>query len=108
VMLAVFHANEELFHTGWFVESMATQVLVIFIIRTKRNPFKSRPSRWLVAFSLTITVLAAALPFTPAAGYLGFVPLPPLFFLILLCMVIVYLMAVEGVKQWFYRRLAAD
>jgi Mg2+-importing ATPase len=108
VMLAIFHANEALFHTGWFVESMATQVLVIFIIRTRRNPFKSRPNRWLVACSLTVAALAAALPFTTAAGYLGFVPLPPLFFLILLCMVIIYLLAVEGVKRWFFRRLAAD
>jgi len=108
VMLMIFHANEALFHTGWFVESMATQVLVIFIIRTRRNPFKSRPNRWLVAFSLTVAALAAALPFTPFAGFLGFVPPPPLFLLILLCMVIVYLIAVEGVKRWFFRRLAAD
>jgi Mg2+-importing ATPase len=108
VMLAIFHANEALFHTGWFVESMATQVLVIFIIRTRRNPFKSRPNRWLVACSLTVAALAAALPFTPFAGYLGFVPPPPFFFLILLCMVIIYLFAVEGAKRWFFRRLAAD
>ncbi len=108
VMLALFHANELLFHTGWFVESMATQVLVIFIIRTRRNPFKSRPNRWLVAFSLAVATIAAMLPFTPMAGYLGFVPLPPLFLLILLCMVIIYLMAVEGVKRWFFRRLATD
>jgi Mg2+-importing ATPase len=108
VMLAVFHAGEALFHTGWFVESMATQVLVIFVIRTRRNPFSSRPNRWLVICSLTVAVLAAVLPFTPLASHLGFVPPPPLFFLILVCMVIVYLLAVEGVKRWFFRRLAAD
>ena len=59
VMLAVFHAGEALFHTGWFIESMATQVLVIFIIRTRRNPFKSRPNPWLIACSLTVVAVAA-------------------------------------------------
>ncbi|HEY6871955.1 MAG TPA: cation transporting ATPase C-terminal domain-containing protein [Geobacteraceae bacterium] len=68
VMLAVFHAGEALFHTGWFIESMATQVLVIFIIRTRRNPFRSRPNPWLVACSLTVVAAAVLLPFTPFGG----------------------------------------
>ena len=79
VMLTVFHAGEALFHTGWFIESMATQVLVIFIIRTRRNPFKSRPNPWLIACSLTVVAVAAALPFTPAGVHLGFVA-PPAFY----------------------------
>ncbi len=108
VMLAVFHAGEALFHTGWFIESMATQVLVIFVIRTRRNPFKSRPNPLLAAFSLTVVAVAALLPLTPAGGYLGFVAPPILFFLILASMVLVYLLAVEGMKQWFFRRFAAD
>ncbi len=106
VMLHVFHAGAELFHTGWFIESMATQVLVIFIIRTRRNPFKSRPNAWLTVSSLAVVAAAAALPFTPLSGALGFVQPPPLFFLILAGMVLCYLCAVEVIKRWFFRHLA--
>ena len=108
IMLAVFHAGEALFHTGWFIESMATQVLVIFIIRTRKNPLKSRPNPWLIACSLTVVAVAVLLPFTPAGVYLGFVAPPALFFLILIVMLLAYLLAVEGMKQWFFRHFAAE
>jgi len=103
ILLKVFGAGEELFHTGWFIESIATQVLVIFVIRTRGNPFKSRPSIALTITSLTVVLLAIALPFTPFAAQLGFVAPPPLFFMILPAMVLCYLVAVEFVKQLFYR-----
>jgi P-type Mg2+ transporter len=108
VMLAVFDAGEALFHTGWFIESMATQVLVIFIIRTRKNPFRSRPNSWLVACSLTVVAVAVLLPFTPAGVYLGFVAPPAFFFVILAAILIVYLSSVEGMKQRFFRRFAAE
>jgi P-type Mg2+ transporter len=108
IMLAVFHAGEALFHTGWFIESMATQVLVIFIIRTRKNPFKSRPNPWLIACSLTVVAVAVLLPFTPAGVYLGFVAPPAFFFLVLTTMLLAYLLAVEGMKRWFFRRFAAE
>lgn len=104
VLLKVFAADEALFHTGWFVESIATQVLVIFIIRTRRNPLRSRPSRLLAATSLAVVAVAASLPFTPFGQQVGFVPLPGLFFIILAGLVAAYLVAVEAVKRWFYRR----
>jgi Mg2+-importing ATPase len=103
VMLGIFHAGEKLFHTGWFVESLATQVLVIFVIRTHKNPFRSRPHPLLSGCSLLVVVLAVVLPFTSLADYLGFEPLPPMFFLVLTGMVAVYLLIVEQVKQWFFR-----
>ncbi len=103
ILLKVLGAGEELFHTGWFIESIATQVLVIFIIRTRGNPFKSRPSVALTATSLVVVLIAVALPFTPLATHLGFVAPPPLFFLILLAIVFCYLVAVEFVKRLFYR-----
>jgi Mg2+-importing ATPase len=106
VMIKVFQANETLFHTGWFIESLATQVLVIFIIRTKKNPLKSRPNPWLTTCSLMVVALAILLPFTPLGPLLGFVAPPPLFFFILTSMVIVYLLIVERVKQWFYKHYA--
>ena len=106
IMLHVFHAGEELFHTGWFVESMATQVLVIFIIRTRLNPLKSRPSFWLTLCSLMVVALAVFFPYTPLGRYFGFVPPPLAFYLILAGLVLFYLFAVEGIKQWFFRRFA--
>jgi Mg2+-importing ATPase len=104
LMLHLFHAGEQLFHTGWFIESMATQVLVIFIIRTRRNPFKSRPNIWLTLCSLSVVCLAIALPFTPLGRYFGFVPPPLSFYAILAGLVLFYLFAVEGIKQWFFRK----
>ena len=106
LMLGFFHAGAALFHTGWFVESMATQVLVIFIIRTNKNPFKSRPNPWLAGCSLAVVGIAIALPFTVLGHYLGFVPPPPMFFVALAGMVVVYLTSVGLVKQWFFRHFA--
>ena len=68
VLLKLFHAGEALFQTGWFIESMATQVLVIFVIRTTKNPFRSRPNGWLTTTSLTVVLIAAVLPLTPIRG----------------------------------------
>ncbi len=104
IMLAVFNANEALFQTGWFMESMATQVLVIFVIRTHRNPFHSRPHPWLTATSLAVVAIAAVLPFTPVGTYFGFVAPPPLFFVVLVVLTLGYLIVVEGVKRSFFRR----
>jgi Mg2+-importing ATPase len=106
VMLHLFRAGEALFHTGWFIESMATQVLVIFVIRTRGNPLRSRPSRLLTLTSLAVVAAAVALPFTLLGARLGFVPPPARFFGILATMVTVYLGGVEIVKRWFYRRFA--
>jgi Mg2+-importing ATPase len=104
VMLAIFHASETLFHTGWFVESLATQTLVLFIIRTSGNPFNSRPSRSLTIMVLLIVATGMALPYTPLAGALGFTPLPALFFLFLIVATGTYLLLVEGGKRILMRR----
>jgi len=108
VMLEVFSAGEALFHTGWFMESIATQVLVIFVIRTRGNPLHSRPSLALTVTSLAAVAVGMALPYTPLGARLGFVPLPAVFFLILGAIVLVYLVMVQGVKDWFYRHLASE
>jgi Mg2+-importing ATPase len=103
LLIRLFEAQESMFRTGWFVESMATQVLVIFVIRTRRNPLRSRPQRWLILTSLAVVLTAMALPFTLLAPYLGFTPLPPAFFGLLVVLVASYLVMVEKGKQWFYR-----
>ena len=101
----LLQADEALFHTGWFVESIATQVLVIFVIRTRRNPLRSHPNRWLIGTSLAVVFAAMSLPFTPLAPYLGFAPLPLSYFGLLALLLGSYLVMVEAAKQWFYRRL---
>jgi P-type Mg2+ transporter len=106
IMLRVFHAPEALFHTGWFVESLATQTLVLFVIRTVGNPLRSRPSVPLTITVLLIVAFGLLLPFTPLAAPLGFTPLPALYFLFLAVMIITYLLLVEVVKHWLMRRLA--
>jgi len=103
IMLVVLQADEKLFQTGWFVESLCTQVLVIFIIRTRGNPLKSRAHPLLKATSLAVVVIAMFLPFTPLGTHFGFVPPPARFYFILGAMVLVYLFIVELAKQGFYR-----
>jgi Mg2+-importing ATPase len=107
IMLVVLQANEKLFQTGWFVESLCTQVLVIFIIRTRGNPLNSRPHPVLIATSLAVVAIAVLLPFTPIGTHFGFVPPPAKFYFILGAMVLVYLFLVELAKQGFYRWSAA-
>ena len=105
VMIWVFDAGESLFQSAWFVESLATQTLVIFVIRTRRVPFlRSRPSKPLLATTLACAALGVAVPFTPLADLLGFEALPPAFLGALAGMVVAYLALVEFGKYLFYRR----
>lgn len=103
VMLKVLHADEQLFQSGWFVESLCTQVLVIFVIRTRGNPFKSRPHPLLALASLAVVALALILPWTALGGHFGLVSLPARFYVILGSMVVIYLLVVQLTKLGFYR-----
>jgi Mg2+-importing ATPase len=104
IMLAVLHAGDSEFRTGWFVESIATQTLVIYVIRTRRVPFlRSRPSLPMLLVPVTAALVGAVLPYTGLARLLGFTPLPAAFFGLLVGMVVVYLLLVELAKTWFYR-----
>jgi Mg2+-importing ATPase len=107
VLLRVLHASEALFHTGWFVESLATQTLVIFVIRTASSPLRSHTSRALTLTTLGIVALGVLLPYSPAARVLGLVPLPLAFFAFLVVATATYLAMVNGVKFWLFRRAFA-
>ena len=96
--LRYFHASPRLFHTGWFVESLATQTLVIFVIRTMGNPLKSRPSAALAATTTAIVVVGATLPSTPLGRWLGFETLPLSYLLYVAIATLTYLLLVEVVK----------
>jgi Mg2+-importing ATPase len=99
VMLHVFHASQVLFHTGWFVESLATQTLVIFVIRTMQSPLRSRPSLALAATTCAVVLVSCLLPFSPLAPWLGFAPLPATYFAFLGAATLTYLVLVEVVKR---------
>lgn len=105
VLLKVFLASEQFFHTGWFVESLATQTLVIFVIRTARNPLQSRPSLALTITTVAIVLFGTFLPFTRLGSLLGFAPLPLTFLLFVALATVTYLLLVEVVKRRLMRRL---
>jgi P-type Mg2+ transporter len=94
-----------LFQTGWFIESLMTQTLIIHIIRTNRIPFlRSRPSTLLVLTTISILLIGAALPYSPLAGALGFVPLPQAYWPYLLGTLLCYALLTLGVKRWMLSR----
>lgn len=109
IMWYIFHATLSLFQTGWFVESLATQVFVVYIIRTSKIPFiESRPSSTFFIVTLSIVIFGAILPYTFLGRLMGFAPLPWLFFLILIIMILAYLVLVQFVKQWFIKKFGYE
>jgi Mg2+-importing ATPase len=111
IMLYIFHTwknaagDAALFHTGWFVESLFTQTLIIHVIRTNKIPFiQSRASKALLATSMIIMAFGACLPYSPLAGALGLVALPGLYWLLLAGILMCYVVLTQVVKTWFYRR----
>jgi Mg2+-importing ATPase len=115
MMLYIFHCwntrtpelaahSERLFQTGWFVESLLTQTLIIHVIRTRKIPFlQSRPSWPLMVMSVCIMAFGIALPFTPLGTYLGFTTLPRLYWPLLLLTLLCYVLLTQGVKTWLVR-----
>jgi len=107
MMLFIFDAwsNPSLFQTGWFVESLLTQTLIIHIIRTARVPFiESRASAALLTTSIIICVIGIALPFTWVGSVLGFTPLPWLYWPLVVAMLLSYAILTHLVKVWFVRK----
>jgi Mg2+-importing ATPase len=107
MMLYVFNCwhNPALFQTGWFVESLFTQTLIIHVIRTNKIPFLQSWASWpLILSSVIIVAVGAGLTVSPLAGALGFVPLPPLYWLLLAIILVCYVVLTQLVKTWFYHR----
>jgi Mg2+-importing ATPase len=100
---------EQLFHTGWFVESLLTQTLIVHIIRTQRIPFiQSRASKTMTFTTLLVMAVGVWLPFSPVAGYIGLVPLPPVFFVWIAGFLLAYSVLTHVIKMWFVRRFGLD
>jgi Mg2+-importing ATPase len=104
VLLHFFHSGQPEFHTGWFVESLATQTLVLFVIRTMGNPLKSRPSTPLSITTIFIVIVGCWIPYSPLASLLGFTALPARFFTFLAVSTVTYLLLVELAKRRLFAR----
>jgi Mg2+-importing ATPase len=102
-LLFFFKASPAEFQTAWFLESMATQILVIFVIRTNGRPWRDLPNPALTASSLIALGVAMALPFTPAGSWFGFEVPPPLMLAGIGLVVVVYLISAELLKHWAIR-----
>lgn len=105
IMLKVIKTPASLFQTGWFMESLATQILIIFVIRTHKPIFQSKPHRFLIILSTLLVSLGLFIPYTPLGSYLGFVPVSFHFFMMLVGVVLVYLACAEKIKLWFYKKI---
>jgi Mg2+-importing ATPase len=108
VLLLVFHAGETFFRTGWFVESLVTQILMIFAVRTRRHLFASKPHPSVTALAFGMAALTLALPFLPVGAWFEFVALPVPYFAFLLLVVAGFLVLIEVVKRFFSLGCSAD
>ncbi len=107
LLLVVFRAAVPIFQTAWFVESLTTQTLVVFVLRTRKTPFyKSKPGKFLVISCLAVVAIAFTLPYTPLGAIFSFSPPPATFYLVLAGLIVGYLLLVEVVKKWFLKRYA--
>jgi Mg2+-importing ATPase len=107
ILLAVFHAGPELFRTGWFVESLLTELVIALVVRTRRPFYESRPGRLLFVSTLILIAATFAVPYAPFASMLGFVPLSGALFTTIAAITAAYFAAAEVAKQWFFRHEAA-
>ncbi len=98
-----FQASVELFRTGWFVESLLTELLIALVVRTRRPLLRSRPGKLLLGSTVALVALALALPYLPPAALLGFRPLPGPMLGVLVAITALYVFAAEAAKRWFYR-----
>jgi magnesium-transporting ATPase (P-type) len=103
ILLVVFQATPALFRTGWFVQSLLTELVIALVVRTRRPFFRSRPRSLLLWSSLVLIVLTCAIPYLLLAAALGFVPLPAVLLLTVAAITALYILAAELTKHWFYR-----
>jgi Mg2+-importing ATPase len=107
VLLLVMHASEDVFQTGWFVESVISAILIVLVVRTRSSFMSNLPGKYLLATTLAVLIFILILPVTPIATWFGFVRLPPVFYLYMLVIIAAYLLAAETAKKWFYRKAGA-
>jgi Mg2+-importing ATPase len=108
VLLWLLNAGEQVFHTGWFIESVLSAGVVVFALRTRLPLLRSKPSRAMLGMTLLVMAISLALPYTPLAGLLGFTPLPPAYLLAIFVIVALYFVSAEFAKRWFYKKMGEE
>jgi Mg2+-importing ATPase len=103
-LLFLLKAKESEFQTGWFIESVLSELFIIFIIRTHKNFYKSRPSKYLVIFSALALVLTVGLPYLPVASGIGLTPLPFVNLLAIALILAGYILTADLLKVWFFKK----
>ncbi|MFN8378278.1 MAG: magnesium-translocating P-type ATPase [Anaerolineae bacterium] len=104
VLLGLLNATPEQFRTGWFIESLLTELVIALVVRTRRPFFRSRPGRWLLWTTVAVTCVALVLPYLGrVAALFEFVPLPAPAMLLIIVLTALYVVTTEGVKRWFFR-----
>jgi Mg2+-importing ATPase len=105
LLLLVLRSGESQFRTGWFIESVISASLIVLVIRSRKPFFKSRPGKYLLITTLSIAVVTIILPFTPLGDVFGFSPLPLTTYLLLFLIVVLYIIAAEITKTFFYKKV---
>jgi Mg2+-importing ATPase len=106
LLFLVMRLSPEMFRTGWFIESLLTELIIALVVRTRKQFFRSRPGRLLWLSTLLVALLAFALPYLPFVAPIGFVPLPWPLMAMLIVITMLYVVTVEVVKHNFYRNAA--
>ena len=105
MLLIVFQATEDEFRTGWFIESLLTELVIALVVRTRRVFYRSRPGNLLLTSTIVVIGLALVLPYLPCNSLLGFVPLPAPLMLLLIGLTLLYVFVAELTKKYFYARV---
>lgn len=106
VLLWLFQAGPEEFRTGWFIESLLTELVIALVVRTRRPFYRSRPGNLLLASSAAVIVIALTMPYLPFSSFFGFVPLPARLMLAVIGLTLTYVAAAELAKKYFYAQKA--
>jgi Mg2+-importing ATPase len=105
VLLYLFHASAEEFHTGWFIESLLTELVIALVVRTQRPFFRSRPGKLLLVSTLVVVGITLVLPYLPVNVLFGFIPLPLPLMLLIIGLTGLYVVVAEIAKKYFYSRM---
>ena len=105
VLLFLFRASPEEFRTGWFIESLLTELVIALVVRTRHVFFRSRPGKLLLVSTLIIIAITLIIPYLPFDSIFGFIPLPLPLMLAVIGLTILYVISAEVAKKYFYSRL---
>ena len=105
LLLLLLHVNESQFRTGWFLESVISASMIVLVIRSRKPFFKSKPGKYLLVATISIAFITLILPFTPLGGIFGFSPLAFTTYLFILLIIVLYVVAAEITKTFFYKKV---